>query len=232
MAPAAGGCGLFPALLGADWSTGELGRYTSRLQECFDGPEQILEIYSTRDAKGGEAFDYDLFFSDVGVEDRGHRELFYAWFADQLQQQQRRRHGGRGLHTPPCGAESTSQQRGSGSAIAGLVAPYPQQAGVGGAAAGFGVGGDSLQLLANRMSTIDWNFGELQQYAKAFDDNFDDPREYPNQVVDAYVRETASGRVFEDAQFFQDLGVEDAGHKDLFRAWFKHEHGASSQQWT
>lgn len=64
----------------SDWSTGDLKSYAELLQENFDGPNQLSQIYSMVLPDESKAFDCQQFFSDVGVEDPLHRRLFEAWF--------------------------------------------------------------------------------------------------------------------------------------------------------
>jgi len=72
---------------------GSLSCYLSRLIENFDNTSQITETYvsvakagSRRQhsaGRGKKILDHD-FFTDLGVEDEEHRELFKAWFAKKL----------------------------------------------------------------------------------------------------------------------------------------------------
>merc|ERR1719245_774628 len=86
--------------------------------------------------------------------------------------------------------------------------------------------GAGMAVMKDWVCSIDWFVGTLKQYARAFEENFDSPEQYPDQIVEAYVQKKGKIKIFDDKQFFKDLGIEDASHRDLFRAWFAKEHEA------
>mmetsp|Transcript_16734 Transcript_16734/g.47624 ORF Transcript_16734/g.47624 Transcript_16734/m.47624 type:complete len:232 (-) Transcript_16734:121-816(-) len=220
-----------PWLEHTDWSTGVLQCYASSLEENFDGPEQLVDIYTKRSPSGQDIFDYKQFFEDVGVEDPAHRKLFESWFA---------RGSAAPVATPlPVAAAARVAAAFPTAGVNGVngvhshahaaqvapkvATPTTDQHSMSGSTPAAGA---SLAPMQDWIWDIDWSVGALGQYAKVFEDNFDDPDQFPDQVVEAYVLKNGNERTFDDKLFFEDLGIEDAAHRDLFRAWFAKEHGA------
>lgn len=225
-----------PWLEHTEWSIGALQRYASSLEENFDGPEQLVDIYTKRLPNGKETFDYKQFFEDVGVEDPAHRKLFEYWFSGKAPVDRQN-----GVDKPlpqAAAARVTSAFPGVGinGAQTGTMANGHVHAEVvpnvtppnidSGINRSLTKGGTGTAAMKEWVRSIDWFVGTLKQYEKAFEENFDNPEQYPDQIVEAYVTKKGDEKIFDDKQFFKDLGIEDESHRDLFRAWFAMEHGA------
>jgi len=234
------GASLRKWLADADWSVGTLQQYLDFLQENFDSPAQLSEIYSKLGADGSRAFDFAQFFEDVGVQDPLHRRLFQSWFScpdpdgapERAAGRARADSLGEDRRPPPpssgaAGAGGGAVGRGSG--LAAETSPGPKVAAA--AASGAEVGGRagatrSGAKLEDWLGSPELSSGVLARYRRQFEDNFDDPALYPNQLSDAYVLKCGDRWVFDEASFFGDLGIEDPGHRELFRAWFREQFGA------
>lgn len=68
-----------PWLRRINLADGSLAQYSKTLQQLFDSPEEIIEVY-VKKAREGMTLD-PQFFQDVGVSNVEHQLMFEAWFS-------------------------------------------------------------------------------------------------------------------------------------------------------
>lgn len=201
-----------------DWSTGELQRYVSTLQENFDSPEQLAQCYSTLSPDGMEVFDAQSFFEDLGIEDPMHRMLFQSWFGTRGTRPAEAKAISEPVPACPLAAEPA---KAAPVPMATVATAIPRR--LHAERPGLNLGTGTIKAW---VWSKDWSVGTLAHYADELEDKFD----CPEQIADAYIHGNGKGKVFNGAQFFADVGIEDAAHRGFFSAWFAKEHGAFLKQ--
>jgi len=184
----------------ADWSSGTLGEYSSRLEENFDSPAQLREAYGGVD--GGRRF-----CEDLGIEDPSHCELFEKWFALR---------GGTGGGVGGAGAAAGSR----------IVSPpaMPGKTSLGEAMPN-GTATVHIDDMTDLLARIDWSTGVLDQYLDALKEKFDGPA----QIESIYSECQPDGtQVLDTRRLFDDLHIENQEHRKLFEAWFAMQGGTAA----
>lgn len=185
--------------------------YLAKLEGRFRSAEEIVQHY-VKPGPGGPELD-PCFFTDLGIKDVKHRELFKNWFrqeADSLK--------GMKASKPPGLARLEA---------AGFVHPKRDEVPQGLDERGLGHHRRRLRpvlsvsqpdsVAAEWLRGVDWSTGVLGPYRDRLAKTF----AHPGQAAEAYIAPAASGRRprFDSKRFCEDLGVEDE-HRWLFEAWF------------
>jgi len=198
-APPEAGPGQFAAWLAEADPSGGLRRYLRDIEDNYDDVNQVEELYVI--SEGGEKKVDPQLFSDLGIEDEGHRALFVRHLTA----------GGAapGPAAPPEPGPAAPREAAAEPGKPQGEDHHPTSSAQPAAPAAAGPGG-----FADWLKRVDPG-GSLDCYLKDFEDNYDGV----DQIDDLYVVE-AAGKKTLDAHFFEDMGIEDPGHQALFTTYF------------